>query len=93
MGVTIDGVWIGEQIYWPLTGRNYNKYNTIADFHTLHIQAANTKHFLAFSVFTRLFRVTASNNCYSSASVIKSGTELTANYRLNLAAPFPARTV
>jgi hypothetical protein len=25
-----DGVWIGEWIYWPLTGRNY-KY---ADFHT-----------------------------------------------------------
>jgi hypothetical protein len=21
--VTIDGVWIGEWIYWPLTGRNY----------------------------------------------------------------------
>jgi hypothetical protein len=21
--VTIDGVWIDEYIYWPLTGRNY----------------------------------------------------------------------
>jgi hypothetical protein len=28
--VTIDGVWIGEWIYWPLTGRSTNKYNTIA---------------------------------------------------------------
>jgi hypothetical protein len=23
MCVTIDGVWIFEWIYWPLTGRNY----------------------------------------------------------------------
>jgi hypothetical protein len=23
MSVTIDGVWIGQQIYWLLTGRNY----------------------------------------------------------------------
>jgi hypothetical protein len=24
MCVTVDGVWSGEWIYWPLTGRNYN---------------------------------------------------------------------
>jgi hypothetical protein len=23
--VTIDGVWIGEQIYWTLTGRTYKQ--------------------------------------------------------------------
>jgi hypothetical protein len=32
--VTIDGVWSGEKIYWPLTGLTTNNYYTIADFHT-----------------------------------------------------------
>jgi hypothetical protein len=49
-----------------------NNYNTIADFHTLHITTTYTKSFPVCSVFIRRFRVTASNNGYSSASGLKS---------------------
>jgi hypothetical protein len=49
-----------------------NNYNTIAHFHTLQITTAHTKSFPACSVFTRQFLVTASNNGYSSASVLPS---------------------
>jgi hypothetical protein len=48
-----------------------NNYNTIADFHTLQFTTAHAKSFPAFSVFTRRFLVTASNNGYSSAFVLK----------------------
>lgn len=45
------------------------------------------KSFLVFSVFTRSFLVTASNNDYTSAPVIKFCTGLTDNYQVNLVAP------
>jgi hypothetical protein len=39
-----------------------DNYNIIADFHTLQITTAHAKSYTAFSVFTRRFLVTASNN-------------------------------
>jgi hypothetical protein len=56
-------------IYWSLTRRNYKSS-------TLY----KPRSFPSSSVFTRRFLVTASNNCYSSASVLKSRTELTLNW-------------
>jgi hypothetical protein len=49
-----------------------NDSNTTAYFHTLEINAAHVKLFPACSAFTIHFLVTASNNDYSSASVLKS---------------------
>jgi hypothetical protein len=56
-----------------------NNCNTIATFHILEITTAHAKYFQACSVFTGRFLVTASNNNYFSASVLKSSTELTLN--------------
>jgi hypothetical protein len=73
-----------------------NNHNTIADFHTLRITTSHAKSFPACSVFTRRFLVTASNNGYSSASVLKSRTELTLNwlsYKTRLAYNLSARTM
>jgi hypothetical protein len=47
-------------------------YSAIVDFRTLKIATAHAKSFLVCRVVTRLFLVTASNNGYSSASVLKS---------------------
>jgi hypothetical protein len=47
-------------------------YSAIAYFHTFPVTAAHAESLPAFSVFTRHFLVTASNNGYSSASVSKS---------------------
>jgi hypothetical protein len=49
-----------------------NNYNSIADFHTLQISRAQAKSSPACGAFTRRFLVTASNNVYSSSSVLKS---------------------
>jgi hypothetical protein len=40
--VTIDGVWIGNRIYWTLETRNYN-YSAIANSHTVQFTTARTK--------------------------------------------------
>jgi hypothetical protein len=38
LGVILDGVWIGDWLYWPLvlidTTRNYKQYNATANLHT-----------------------------------------------------------
>jgi hypothetical protein len=34
--VTVEGVWIDKYIYWPLKVVTANKYNNIADFHTIN---------------------------------------------------------
>jgi hypothetical protein len=47
-------------------------YNAIASFHTLQIPIAHAKSFPARSVSISSFLVTASNNEYSAASVLKS---------------------
>jgi hypothetical protein len=72
-------------------------YDAIANFHTLYITRAPVKSFPACTVFTRSCLVTASNNGYSSASVLKSalscGSLATASfphrlpYRTDLVAP------
>jgi hypothetical protein len=49
-----------------------NKYNIVADLHTLQITTAQSKSLPACSVFSKRFLVTASNHGYSSASVLKS---------------------
>jgi hypothetical protein len=47
-------------------------WSTIANFHTLQITTEPAKSFPACCVFTSLSLVTASNNGYSSASVLRS---------------------
>jgi hypothetical protein len=59
--VTIDGIWIGGWIYWPLihTTRNYKHLNVIANLHTLQITTAPAKPFPAYCVFTSRSLATA----------------------------------
>jgi hypothetical protein len=47
-------------------------YSAIANFHNLQFTTAHAKFSPACNIFTRRFLVTASNNGYSSASVLKS---------------------
>jgi hypothetical protein len=49
-----------------------NNCHIFADFQTLQIPRVHAKSFPACSVFTRRFLLTASNNGYSSATVVKS---------------------
>jgi hypothetical protein len=56
-GVTIDGVWIGDWIYWPLTTSNYS---ALANSYTHLLTTAHTKS--SKSVFTRRFLVKDPNN-------------------------------
>jgi hypothetical protein len=96
MSVTIDGVWIDEQIYWPFTGLTTNNYNTIADFYTLQI----TTHFCpACSAFTSRCLVTSLNNGDCSTSVLTSSLsveypafELSTSLQRPLFFRFPCRT-
>jgi hypothetical protein len=61
--------------------------STIADFHTLQTISAHTQAFPAYSFFTRRFLVTASNNGYSSASVLKSSLNGRLLYRTDFGCP------
>jgi hypothetical protein len=36
-GVTIDGVWIGNRIYWTLTLVTSNNYYSLTELHALKI--------------------------------------------------------
>jgi hypothetical protein len=78
VGVTIDGVWIGEQIYYHLQVVTPNNYYTIADLHTtnhsqmscLNLRGNSSPQWLFMcSVITRCFLVTNLNNGDPSASV------------------------
>jgi hypothetical protein len=37
--VAIDGVWIGEWIYWPLAGRNHRRYRWFPHYKSLHTKS------------------------------------------------------
>jgi hypothetical protein len=66
-------------------------YSAIADFHALPIIPAHAKSFPACSVFTIRLLVTASNNGYSSASVLKSslnGDSLPTTYSYSSCPPY-----
>jgi hypothetical protein len=84
--VTIDGVWIGDSIYWPLfhTTRKYKQYSATADLHTLQTTAANTKSSPAYSVFISRSLATAPNRFFSYPRSVPSftdtGTELPLNW-------------
>jgi hypothetical protein len=65
--VTIDGVWIGDSIYWPLIDSNYG---SIANLPTLHITRAHAK--TSQSALTCRFLITDLNDKDSSASVLMS---------------------
>jgi hypothetical protein len=71
--VTIDGIWIGEWIYWPLYTRlgTTSNYSAIADIHTLQITAAHAKP-QSCIVFPSRCLVSALNNGDSSAFVLTS---------------------
>jgi hypothetical protein len=73
MCVTIDRIWIGEWIYWPLIPwlGSTNNYNAIADLHNSQIIIASAKPFPASCVFTSHSLVTTSNSGDSSASVLR----------------------
>jgi hypothetical protein len=68
--VTIDGVWIVNWIYGPLTDRNSSNYSAISNVHTLQITRACTKS--SERAFTSRFLVTDLNTGDSSASVLAS---------------------
>jgi hypothetical protein len=71
MCLTIDGVWIGEWIYWPLIHsplRNTSNYIATANLHNSQITTAPAKPFPACCVFTNRSLATASNSGDSSAS-------------------------
>jgi hypothetical protein len=55
--VTTDGVWTGNWIYWPLTGRNYNCW--VPHCNSLPMKSSQ-------SVSTSLYSVTALRNGNSS---------------------------
>jgi hypothetical protein len=71
MCVTIDGVWIGEWIYYLYTqlGTTSND-NANTELHTSQIITSHAKP-QSFIVFHSRFLVTALNNGDSSASVLK----------------------
>jgi hypothetical protein len=56
--VTIDGIWIGNWIYWPLTDHNYN-YKSLTGLHTLKITV--TAAHIKSSVFSSRLLVTDLN--------------------------------
>jgi hypothetical protein len=70
--VTIDGVCIGEYIYWPLvhTAVTTSNYNGIVNPDTSQITGTHIKIFQF--VFSRRFLVTDLNNEDSSVSVLTS---------------------
>jgi hypothetical protein len=71
MCVTIDGVWIGEWIYWLLIPRRFgttSNYSTAANLHNSKITTAPAKFFPACCVFTSRSLATDSNSRDSSAS-------------------------
>jgi hypothetical protein len=88
--VTIDGVCIGEWIYWPLIHSTRNYKQSTANLRNLQITAVNTKSSLACSVFTNRSLATASNNGDSWTSRlhvvtfrrISRSSQLTANHQL-----------
>jgi hypothetical protein len=68
-GFRLDIGFIGQFSTLLVMPQNYGP---VTDFHTLHITPAHAKSLAHFSVFTRGFLVTASNDGYSSASVLNS---------------------
>jgi hypothetical protein len=68
IGVTVDGVWIGEWIYWPLihTTRNYKHYKLIYTLYKLLEHQLSL--FPACCVAVSPSLATTSNNGDSSAS-------------------------
>jgi hypothetical protein len=61
VGVTIDGVWISNWIYWTLTLVTTNNYDSLTKLHTPKIIVKYSTHKL-FSVFTSRCLVAASNS-------------------------------
>jgi hypothetical protein len=74
-GVTTDGVWIGEWIYWPLT--QLATTSATANLHNSQITAVPANPFPACCFLTSRCFVTALNNGDSSTSV---PTQLPAGY-------------
>jgi hypothetical protein len=67
--VTIDGVWIRNQIYWTLKTRSYNVLLLYEEF--MHSKIHHSTHYFSSVcyVFTGRCTVKASNAIHSSASV------------------------
>jgi hypothetical protein len=87
--LTIEGVWIGDWIHWPLIYSQLvttSNYSAIASLHSLKMTRAHGKYFPTCSVCPSRFLVTASSTGDSSASEF---TPFSAGYRLinSLVAP------
>jgi hypothetical protein len=67
MGVTIEGVWNCELIYWPFIHTTSN-YSATANLHNSHITKAPGKPFSVCCILTIRSLTTASNSGDSSAS-------------------------
>jgi hypothetical protein len=78
MYVTIDGVWIGEWIYWLLTPLGTTGiYSAIADHHTLQITTAPAKPFSSLLCLIG----------YSLAATTNSGDSLASRTQLLFSQP------
>jgi hypothetical protein len=75
MSVTIDGILIGDLIYWPLMHSRListSNYSIIANLYNSQITTEPAKTFSPFCVFTSRSLATASNSGDSSASPAES---------------------
>jgi hypothetical protein len=76
MSVTLDGDLVRILDFGIIDRFNTQlvitlNYSAIANFHTLQITRTHAKSFTTYNVFTSSCLVTASNNGYSPASVLK----------------------
>jgi hypothetical protein len=78
-GGTVDGIWSGDSICWPLTGRTTSNYNTVA-VSTIYSLLLHTPVFSVYSSLKNPFpgngfntgSVTGSSLYYSTSEVFSS---------------------
>jgi hypothetical protein len=84
--VTLDGVWIGDSIYWPLT-LDFHNCNSFTATHTVQITVTAAHIFL--HVFSSRLLVTALNTGlrlrpYNTAHIPKSKSKLLYDWQLTV---------
>jgi hypothetical protein len=82
LNVTVDGVWIGDQIYWTLTLVTANNYDSLTELHTPRINVT-TEH-KVFSGFTSCCFEAVSNGGHSPSSGFQCPrSQLSASHNFN----------